>query len=271
MSDIIKVLIADDNLEFGDLLCEYLKREEDLNIVGVARDGIQTLEMIASQEPDVVILDVVMPNLDGIGVLENISRQKPREKPLFIMLSAIGQDIFVQRAISLGAEYYLVKPFDADVLISRIRQIYREKNLSPFSSSKPFSTTASKNYSNPETGVNSLEMEVTNIMHDIGIPPHISGYQYIREAILQSLNNPNVFTSITKFLYPAVASKFNSTPQKVERAIRNAIETTWSKGNAASIDSLFGYTINYNRGKPTNSEFIAMIVDQIKIAHGGKK
>jgi two-component system response regulator (stage 0 sporulation protein A) len=268
MKNEISVLIADDNFEFGDLLKEYMAQVDDIHVLGVARDGLQAMEMIASLKPDVVILDVIMPNLDGIGVLEKMSEVQTNRKPLFIMLSAIGQDIFIQQAISLGAEYYIVKPFDVDVLVSRIRQLYKEKRLSSVLDNRSFvRSTPSNNFRQTEH-VRDLEIQVTNLMRDVGIPPHMAGYQYMREAIIQTINNSKVFSSITKVLYPAVAEKYGSTPQKVERAIRNAIESAWSRGNPDSIDSLFGYTINYSKGKPTNSEFIAMMADKVRISMG---
>lgn len=266
MKNEISVLITDDNIEFGDILYDYLNQTEGIKVVGIARDGLQALEKIKELKPDVVILDVIMPNLDGIGVLEKLSTTPNIRKPIFIMLSAIGQDIFIQQAMSLGAEYYIVKPFSVEVLISRIKQLYRENRVSSFNETtnldKKVSSAVLKN---PEN-TNDIEVQVTYMMRDIGIPPHMAGYQYLREAIMQSVNNSKVFGSITKVLYPSVAQKFNTTPQKVERAIRNAIESTWSRGNPDSIDTLFGYTINYSKGKPTNSEFIAMLADKVRIS-----
>lgn len=269
MSDRISILIADDNIDFGNLLSEYLDREEDLSVAGVARDGLQTLEMAASLEPDIVLLDVVMPNLDGIGVLEHLVGSAPEKKPLFIMLSAIGQENFIQRAINLGAEYYLVKPFDVEVLVSRIRQIYAEKRKNCYSGNRKVikGITPVKAV---EVSENDLAKGITAVIREIGIPAHISGYQYIREAILQTINVPNVFVSVTKLLYPAVAAKYKTTPQKVERAIRNAIEVAWTKKDVnlanAQIEQVFGSI----KGKPTNSEFIAATVDWIKIKYNLK-
>lgn len=264
MKERISILIADDNIEFGDLLNDYINQEGDLHVVGIARDGLNALEMIKTLEPDIVILDIIMPNLDGIGVLEKISQMQISKKPLFLMLSAVGQDIFIQRAIVLGAEYYIVKPFDVEVLFCRVRQLYKEKRMYAHSQNISFSKIDQSNVKRAEP-VRNLELEITNMMHEVGIPPHMSGYQYIREAILQTVNNANVFSSITRVLYPRVAERFGTTPQKVERAIRNAIESAWSRGNPDSIDSLFGYTISYSKGKPTNSEFIAMMADKVRV------
>lgn len=274
----ISVLIADDNFEFGELLREQLIKEQDIDVVGVARDGVQAIESISELKPDVIILDIIMPNLDGIGVLEKISKAQLAYKPIFIMLSAIGHDAFIQNAITLGAEYYLVKPFDIEVLISRIREMFKERKSLYFTNEnnnrkKESKSSKSNSYSYTPyfSGPFDLEAEVTHIMRDVGIPAHMSGYQFLREAIIQTINDPRMFTSVTKILYPSVASKYNTTPQKVERSIRNAIESAWTRGNHDSLDSLFGYTINYNKGKPTNSEFIAMMADQVKIMSGKSK
>jgi two-component system, response regulator, stage 0 sporulation protein A len=260
----ISVLLADDNIEFGNLLSKYLSQQEDIRIVGVARDGIEAYDMIIELMPDVVVLDIIMPNLDGIGVLEKLSSIELKRRPLFIVLTAIGQDIFIQKAITLGAEYYIVKPFDINVLVSRIRQIYNDEKVSSFSHNKVLTKVSAENVKQPNQSFN-LEVEVTNMMHEIGIPPHMSGYQYIREAIMMTVNNSKVFSSITRVLYPAVAEKYSSSSQKVERAIRNAIECAWERGNPDSADTLFGYKVNYSKGKPTNSEFIAMIADKVRI------
>ena len=264
MKEKISVLIADDNVEFVDLLKEYMEQYDDLDVVGTAKDGLMAIEMIKSINPDVVVLDVIMPNIDGIGVLEKLETHKMDQKPIFIMLSAIGQDMFIQKAVSLGAEYYIIKPFDVEVLVTRIRQLYEEKFHSAFSNR---AVTKNNEFSNAEVldRTYDIEVEVTNLMHDIGIPPHMAGYQYLREAIVLTVKNSKMFSSITKSLYPAVAEKFNTTSQKVERAIRNAIESAWSRGNLDTIDSLFGYTINIGKGKPTNSEFIAMVADKLRL------
>ncbi len=267
--DEITILIADDNVEFGDLLNEQISKEEDIKVLGVARDGLKAVEMIKQLSPDIVILDIIMPNLDGIGVLERMQSLQLAHKPLFIMLSAIGQDIFVQRAIILGAEYYIVKPFDIDILVSRIRQIHNDNNKNSNLYGRMFTKSVQQTVK-PNTKTVDLELEVTNLLHDVGIPPHMAGYQYLREAILQAVNNSKIFSSVTKVLYPEVATKFSSTPQKVERAIRNAIESAWTRGNQDSIDSMFGYTFNYSKGKPTNSEFIAMMADKLRILVGMK-
>lgn len=267
MVEKISILIVDDNIEFGNLLNEYLGQHQDIHVAGVARDGLEAIDMIKSKNPDVVILDIVMPNLDGIGVLERVSDLKLAKRPIFVVLSAVGQDMFTQKAMALGAEYYMVKPCDIEVLLARIRDIYKEKcaiQNTKFFKSEPAASRLPKPLK-PVQAEPDLELEVTNIMHAVGIPPHMIGYQYLREAIIQSSKSPRAFTSVTKILYPEVAKKFESTPQKVERAIRNAIESAWARGKTGQNPSIFGGQINFSKDKPTNSEFIAMMSDRIKI------
>lgn len=257
----IQVLIADDNREFGEILNEYLNNQEDIEVVGIARDGFEALDLINSKTPDIVILDIIMPHLDGLGVLEKVNSMQLQKRPLFIILSAVGQDKITQRALSLGAEYYVVKPFDMDVLISRIRQL---KDIESAPANKAEYINDAKNYTYSPTPKN-LEAEVTSIMHEIGVPAHIKGYQYLREAIIMVVNEIDLINSITKQLYPSIAKLYNTTPSRVERAIRHAIEVAWSRGKVDAIDSLFGYTVNIGKGKPTNSEFIAMVADKLRL------
>lgn len=263
MSDKISILIADDNEELTRLLSEYIGREEDIVVEGVANDGLQAVDMIISLKPDIVLLDIVMPGLDGIGVLERITAAKLEKKPIFLMLSAISQDMLVQKAVNLGAEYYIVKPFDMEVLKSRIRFIHSNRGMSIISNKRISYTATGESKKDPEM---EIETEVINMLHSIGVPPHMIGYHYIKEAILQVLKNNREFMLITKVIYPEVAKKYNTTPDRVERAIRCAIENTWIKGNKKNIDKLFSATVSCNRGKPTNSEFIAMLADKIKLS-----
>lgn len=260
LSKKIQVVIADDNREFGDILYEYLNSQNDIEVVGVARDGMEAYDLILSRMPDVAILDIIMPHLDGLGVLEKVNSTAMSKRPLSIILSAVGQDKITQRALALGAEYYVVKPFDMDVLVSRIRQL---KDVSQNVIRPEFTIETRPIYH--QTSPRNLEIEVTNIMHEIGVPAHIKGYQYLRDAIMMVVNDLDIINSITKQLYPSIARDYNTTPSRVERAIRHAIEVAWSRGQVDAIDQLFGYTINIGKGKPTNSEFIAMVADKLRL------
>ena len=222
--------------------------------------------MITNNEPDIALLDVIMPHLDGIGVLEKMNTISNDKKPTCIMLSAVGQDKITQKAVNLGAEYYVVKPFDIELLIKRIREL---KNFKPGQNMNSFIGREIKPQyveiaSNEKTQEN-LEALVTNIIHEVGVPAHIKGYQYLREAIIMVVNDIDVINQITKSLYPKIAYKFNTTPSRVERAIRHAIEVAWGRGDQKIVENIFGYTISAAKGKPTNSEFIAMIADKLRL------
>ena len=270
MREKITVLIADDNQEFSTTLATYLKNQEDMVVVGRAKDGNEALDMVSSLMPDVLLLDVIMPHLDGIGVLEQMNMIKLNKKPICIMLSAVGQDKVTRRAIELGAEYYVVKPFDIDLLITRIREL---KNYKPSSQNNNFISreigTSKQQYidipSNSSNREDNIEALVTNVIHEVGVPAHIKGYQYLREAIIMVINDIDVINQITKCLYPQIANKFHTTPSRVERAIRHAIEVAWGRGEQKTVENIFGYTISAAKGKPTNSEIIAMISDKLRL------
>ena len=270
MREKITVLIADDNQEFSTTLATYLKNQEDMVVVGRAKDGNEALDMVSSLMPDVLLLDVIMPHLDGIGVLEQMNMIKLNKKPICIMLSAVGQDKVTRRAIELGAEYYVVKPFDIDLLITRIREL---KNYKPSSQNNNFISreigTSKQQYidipSNSSNREDNIEALVTNVIHEVGVPAHIKGYQYLREANIMVINDIDVINQITKCLYPQIANKFHTTPSRVERAIRHAIEVAWGRGEQKTVENIFGYTISAAKGKPTNSEFIAMISDKLRL------
>ena len=271
MKEKITVLIADDNQEFSTTLATYLKNQEDMVVVGRAKDGNEALDMVSSLMPDIILLDVIMPHLDGIGVLEQINMIKMNKKPICIMLSAVGQDKITRRAIELGAEYYVVKPFDIDLLITRIRELknYKPSQTNNFIArdreigiTKPQYIDISNISTNKE---DNLEALVTNVIHEVGVPAHIKGYQYLREAIIMVVNDIDVINQITKCLYPQIARKFHTTPSRVERAIRHAIEVAWGRGQQDVVENIFGYTVSAAKGKPTNSEFIAMISDKLRL------
>ncbi len=267
MKEKLNILIADDNQDFSRTLSSYINKQEDMEVIAMAKDGNEAIDMISNTMPDVVILDVIMPHLDGLGVLEKINMIKTDKRPVCIMLSAVGQDKITQKAVALGADYYVVKPFDIEVLIKRIREI---KFFKPNQQVNNFiAKEAKQKYIElPENEVKkeeNLEALVTNVIHEVGVPAHIKGYQYLREAIMMVINDIDVINQITKSLYPKIAFKFNTTPSRVERAIRHAIEVAWGRGQQEAVENIFGYTISAAKGKPTNSEFIAMIADKLRL------
>jgi len=251
MAKEIKILIADDNREFCELLKEFISQEEDLKLIGVANNGVEALDIIKAEQPDIVVLDIIMPHLDGIGVLEKLNSNEISQKPKVIMLTAFGQESITQRAVELGADYYILKPFDFTVLATRIRQLAD-------------GTTSIPQYA-PVVKTKNLDVAVTNVIHEMGVPAHIKGYQYLRDAILAVIDEVGLLGAVTKELYPMIAQKYTTTPSRVERAIRHAIELAWDRGNIEMMNRFFGYTINLERGKPTNSEFIAMVADRLRI------
>ncbi|MBF8982675.1 sporulation transcription factor Spo0A [Lutibacter sp. B2] len=262
--DKVKVLIADDNKDFCDILCEYLSKQEDLDIIGIAKDGLEALDLVAEKIPDVLVLDIIMPHLDGLAVLERLSSMNLSKMPKVIVLSAVGQDTITQRAIALGADYYVVKPFDFEIFIKRIRQLMGSDIL-PVEKKNTYKNLLINPANMGGRKQQSLEAEITNIIHEIGVPAHIKGYLYLREAITMVVENIEMLSAVTKELYPSIAKKFNTTPSRVERAIRHAIEVAWSRGKVDTINKLFGYTVHNDKGKPTNSEFIAMVADKLRI------
>ena len=247
----IRVAIADDNREFVGIIQEYLSQQPDIDLIGVAYNGEEILTIIEEKKPDVVILDIIMPHLDGIGVLERINEFNGK-RPKIIMLTAFGQESITQRVVELGADYYILKPFNMDVISNRIRQL-----ASTITSQRPVVAQALK--------ARPMELEVTNIIREIGIPAHIKGYQYLRDAIMMIITEIELLGAVTKVLYPMIAEKYSTTPSRVERAIRHAIEVAWGRGNMDMINRIFGYTIKLEKGKPTNSEFMAMIADKLRM------
>ncbi len=258
----ISVLIVDDNVRTINMLEEVVKSAEEMTVVGKAENGLDALEMIREKEPDVVLLDLIMPKLDGLGVLEKVKKSTDLAKvPAFIVISAIAQERVTENAFELGASYYILKPFDSNVVLNRIRQVKGR------SGQKILDKRTSAVMTEQMAKGHNLEADVTDIIHEIGVPAHIKGYQYLRDAIMMSVDDNEMLNSITKQLYPSIAKLHKTTPSRVERAIRHAIEVAWSRGKMDTINALFGYTVSYGKGKPTNSEFVALIADKIRLEY----
>ena len=263
MMEKIHVAIVDDNERMVTLLENIVNEDEEMEVVGTSNDGMAALQMIQEKSPDVVLLDLIMPKLDGLEVLQKINGEITlKKKPEFIIISAIGQENITEDAFGLGASYFIMKPFENDVLLNKVRQLRRTKKYKNVHTK--FHTV------NEATAVyapRNLENDVTNIIHEIGVPAHIKGYQYLRDAIIMAIENREVINSITKVLYPTIAKMNSTTSSRVERAIRHAIEVAWSRGKMDTINELFGYTIHTGKGKPTNSEFIALISDKMRLEY----
>ncbi len=259
----ISVLIVDDNKDFCEIISEYLGRQPDIEVIGIANDGNEALDIIFNSKPNVVILDIIMPQIDGLGVLERVMSSSMDSPPKIIMLSAIGQDKITQRAISMGADYYVVKPFDMEILVKRIKEIATGNNEYDGVYDKPIEVPLIQHQIPNRSPI---ESEITEILHEVGVPAHIKGFHYLREGIVMVYNNMELMGGITKDIYPGIAVKFNTTGSRVERAIRHAIEVGWNRGRVDTINKLFGYTVHDDKGKPTNGEFIAMIADKLKLS-----
>ncbi|RYG74644.1 sporulation transcription factor Spo0A [Lentibacillus lipolyticus] len=256
----IQVCLVDDNRELIQLMEEYFEDQADIEVIGTANNGRECLEMLEDTKPDVLVLDIIMPHIDGLGVLNTIRGIEDNQDLNVIMLTAFGQEEVMKKAVNLGASYFILKPFELENLAEQIRQVQGEGTNS-------LHQPAPKKPAGKERKKKDLEASITNIIHEIGVPAHIKGYMYLREAITMVYNDIELLGSITKVLYPDIAKKYNTTSSRVERAIRHAIEVAWSRGNIDSISALFGYTVNISKAKPTNSEFIAMVADRLRLEH----
>ena len=262
-SNPIKVLVADDNREFCGILRDYFSNEPGFEMVGVCVNGMEVLDVLDKAEVEVLILDLIMPYMDGIGVLEKVNELNLQPRPKIIILTAFGQENITQKAVQLGADYYILKPFNLQVLGDRVKQVVRDEGTG-IESIAPMATATIQ----PVSPKN-LEVEVTKVIHEIGVPAHVKGYQYLRDAIMLVIEEINYLGAVTKELYPTIAQKYDTTPSRVERAIRHAIELAWDRGDVDKINKFFGYTISGEKGKPTNSEFIAIIADRLRLENKG--
>ncbi|MEE1025287.1 MAG: sporulation transcription factor Spo0A [Acutalibacteraceae bacterium] len=251
MNNQLKVLIADNTAEFSKE-CEKLLTSYGIDVMLTQKDGAKLINDIKAYAPDVVLADVFMPHIDLVGVLSRINTQMT-DKPIVFAMSTFDNQQLEHEVLQNGAAYYFIKPFEVDFLVQRIVR------MTGFQGDKlPMRLRAPKNNMD-------LELMVTEIIHQIGVPAHIKGYHYLREAIILAVNNPDIINSITKELYPTVAKRFHTTSSRVERAIRHGIEVAWDRGDVDVLNSYFGYTIHVGRGKPTNSEFVAMIADKLRL------
>ena len=252
----IRVLIADPNEDVRTLLRDLFSREEDITVTGYAADGLEAVERIGELDPDVVLLELVLPRLDGLGVLRKLPETERR--PAVLVMTGFVTPQVVSESAELGASYFISKPCESAELLQRIRQLGRARRQPRPAGAKGTPVPAVR--SEP-----SLESVVTEIIHEIGVPAHIKGYQYLREAILLTIHDMDAINAVTKVLYPEVARKYATTPSRVERAIRHAIEVAWDRGDVETLQKFFGYTVSGIKGKPTNSEFIAMIADHLNL------
>lgn len=264
MMERMRVVIADDNERMLQLLERIVNSDDELQVVGKAGNGEELLELIRIKRPDVVLTDIIMPKLDGLAVMERVKYDAKMKKPSFIVISAISQEETTEDAFAMGADYFILKPFDNEAVINRIKRLRPKHEVQIYDIEKQ---KYDGKYQTKQEKLNRLEEDVTEIIHEVGIPAHIKGYQYLRYAIMMSVQDMDMLNSITKILYPAIAKHYQTTASRVERAIRHAIEVAWCRGELDTINALFGYTVSNYKGKPTNSEFIALIADKIRLEY----
>ncbi|MFB1080721.1 sporulation transcription factor Spo0A [Jeotgalibacillus sp. JSM ZJ347] len=252
----MKVCIIDDNRELVSTLETFINNQPDMEVVGTAFNGQEFLDMIEETSVDVCLLDIIMPHIDGLNALEKMKELELEKNPHVIMLTAFGQEDVTSKALELGASYFILKPFDMENLLQVIRQVLGKKE-------RPMMSGAKREKNKKPN----LDASITSVIHEIGVPAHIKGYMYLREAISMVYHDIELLGSITKILYPDIAKKFNTTSSRVERAIRHAIEVAWNRGNVDAITNMFGYTVSAAKSKPTNSEFIAMVADKLRLEH----
>lgn len=253
-----KVVIADDNKELILMISEFLNIQSNLEVSKVVTSGRQLLNYLEGNTSDILLLDIFMPELDGIKVLEELNKNpnKYNRPKKIIMLTAFNNESLIARSSELGADYFIIKPVELKNLLDIITTI-----------TKPLQKKRIEGINLVEENEIDLDQEITSLLHEIGVPAHIKGYMYLRESITMVYNNIDILGSITKVLYPMVAKKYKTTSSRVERAIRHSIEVAWNRGNVDAISQIFSYTISYNKSKPTNSEFIAMIADKLRLEH----
>lgn len=238
------VLLADANEEFRTMLREEIERSEEFTVVGSVGDGAEALSVLTQRRPDLLVLDLMLPGMDGLTLLRQAQEQGPL--PKVVITSAFCTDRVVSDAMALGVSYFMPKPCEIGTLLDQMRNVFDQP-------------------ATPEERTAALKNLVTSVIHEIGVPAHIKGYQYLREAIIIAVNDMDVINAITKVLYPQVAKTFGTTPSRVERAIRHAIEVAWDRGDLDTLQRFFGYTVSNTKGKPTNSEFIALIADKLQL------
>lgn len=261
----IKVLIIDDYTTFRFIATEELT-QRGYDVVGAVGDGYEGIKQIKEKLPDIVLIDVILPGIDGIGVLKKMKELVLPKQPIFIVTTAMTSEYLMKEANSLGIEYYMLKPFDFDILAQRINELVKKERQGLNNNSAVPEKTQGMSNNSPFMSID-LESEVTGIILEMGIPAHIKGYQYLRTAIMMTVENNSLVNAITKILYPNIAKRYNTTPSRVERAIRHAIEVAWERGDIDKLQSVFKYSVSNLKGKPTNGEFIALLSDKLRLQY----
>jgi Response regulator containing CheY-like receiver domain and AraC-type DNA-binding domain len=250
-----RIMVVEDNAQMRHVLCECLNKQEDMTVVGEAGNGLEALSLLKKETVDVMLMDIIMPQMDGYALLDEMNRMMLSPAPQVIAVTALGRDDFIMRAIEKGVKYYVVKPFEMASLLSRIREL---------AGSAAQVAQAPLQHRSAER-VQSVDEKLSSLFLTIGIPAHIKGYQFLREAVKMVIHKPEIINRITKELYPGIAKHFNTSASKVERAIRHAIEVAWNRGRIDTLNRAFGCKVATKEDKPTNGEFIAMIADKLSL------
>ena len=258
----MRVMAADQDLIKELDRYDFISRDGSMELIGEYLDGEELYQAILHNQPDLVVMDPLLKSTDGIELMRRMKEEHPEIQTRFILLTTIGTESVIETAFLMGASYYMLKPFDNQILKRRMKQLLLNEELPKKERVLDLGEELA-----PYVKERNLEGEVTEIIREIGIPAHIKGYQYIREGIMMAVEDPNMLNYITKLLYPTIAKKYKTTSSSVERAIRHAIEVAWSRGKMDVIQELFGYTIHAGKGKPTNSEFIALIADKLRLEY----
>ena len=251
----MRIMLVDDNIELRRAMREHLQRQENMRIVAECATGLEAHDALGKTPVDVIILDIIMPQMDGYSFMEEMNRQQLENPPQIIVVSALGRDDFIMRAVECGARFYMIKPVDMNVLTGRIREVCGQASDAPVPANRV----------NLPGRAPSIDEKLASLFLTIGIPAHIKGYSFLREAVKMVIENPDVINRITKELYPGIGKRFNTSASKVERAIRHAIEVAWSRGRIDTLNKAFGGRVATKEDKPTNGEFIAMIADKLAL------
>ena len=251
----MRIMLVDDNAELRRTMREHLQRQENMRIVAECATGLEALDVLGKTPVDVIILDIIMPQMDGYSFMEEMNRQQLENPPQIIVVSALGRDDFIMRAVECGARFYMIKPVDMNVLTGRIREVCGQASDAPVPANRV----------NLPGRAPSIDEKLASLFLTIGIPAHIKGYSFLREAVKMVIENPDVINRITKELYPGIGKRFNTSASKVERAIRHAIEVAWSRGRIDTLNKAFGCRVATKEDKPTNGEFIAMLSDKFRL------
>ncbi len=257
-----KVVVIDEDQSITDGLSAAIGRQEETEFAGHTDNGAAAADLIRELQPDIVILDLILPGMDGIDIMKSVKKSKDiYKKPLFIVVSATGDDDIVRKAFLNGAKRFIKKPFDPDYVAEKAVEVCRERTYEPVS----VSVVAEDNVT--QYGNAYLENDISNLIKELGVPANVKGYHYLRDAVMISMTRSGAYHSVTKMVYPEVARKYDTTPSRVERAIRHAVDTAWIRGSMGAFQEIFGYTIDSHRGKPTNSEFIAIVADKLRMTY----